>query len=91
LCQDFAEAQQTLPDETKQLTFEELLEMVQTFGQHAGDLKELLRAEQAKNKELNTENAGWLTVYQRLQSENAALRAELSRHQSPIRGQQGDS
>ena len=49
-------------NETKP-TMEELWDMVQVFSQHADNLKTLLVAERAKNKDLNIENSGWLETY----------------------------
>jgi hypothetical protein len=70
---------------------DELWEMVQSFSQHADRLKNLLESERAKNQELDIENSGWLAVYQRLQSENVALKAEISRLESQILGRQTES
>jgi len=78
-----------MSDETKPPSQEELLDMVNTFSQHADNLLKLLEVERHQNKELNTENAGWLDVYQRLQSENAALKVEKLRLESRIRELQG--
>ena len=71
--------------ESKTPTMDELEGMVSTYAQHANDLLRLLGAERARNKELNIENSGWLDVYRRLQSENAVLKAEISRLQSLVR------
>ena len=68
--------------ETEPLTMKELEMMVDTFYENARELQQLLAAEKHKNKELNIENSDWLKIYRRLQSENAALKAEISRLQS---------
>jgi hypothetical protein len=67
---------------------EELWEMVRMFSQHADDLKALLEVERHKSTELNTENAGWLDVYQKLQFQIVGLKAEISRLESRIQGYQ---
>ena len=82
---------EAMTDKPNLPSHEELWEMVQTFSQHAARLKGLLEAEREKNTALNSENSGWLAVYQRLQSEIAGLKAELSRLESRIREQQGES
>jgi len=74
--------------ENKPATVEELWEMAKTFSQHAKNLEALLAAEQEKNRELNTENAGWIVVYQKLESEIVALRAELARLESHAHNRQ---
>ena len=80
-----------MSDEIKLPPAEELLEMVETLTQHADSLIKLLEVERQKNAELNTENAGWLKIFQRLQSEIAGLKAEISRLESHIRAYQGES
>lgn len=70
---------------------EELWKMVQVFSQHADDLKTSLEAERRKYKELGTENAGWLGVYQKLQSQIVGLKDEISRLESRIQDYQRSS
>jgi hypothetical protein len=71
-------------DEIKPPTIEELEEQIELYEQYANKLKELLAIEQVKSRELDTENSGWLAVYRRIQSENAGLKAEISRLESRL-------
>jgi hypothetical protein len=70
---------------------EELWEMVNVFSRHADELKDLLSAEREKNNTLDTENSGWLAVYQGLQSRIVELEAEISRLRSWTEVRQGKS
>jgi peptidoglycan hydrolase CwlO-like protein len=64
--------------EDKDNQIAELWEMVSTFSQHVDNLKASLESERHRSKELNSENIGWLGVYQKLQSQIAGLKAEIS-------------
>jgi polyhydroxyalkanoate synthesis regulator phasin len=78
-------------DEFKLPPSEELWEMAKTFSEHAQALESKLSAERQKSSMLDTENSGWLDVYQRHLSEIDALKAEISRLSSRIRELQGGS
>lgn len=78
-------------DNLKPLSIEELWSMVETFSKHADILLKHLESERQRNAELDIENAGWLDVYRRLQSENAALKVEKSRLESRLLERRGES
>ena len=87
-----------MSDEAKAASLDELWNMVKILSQHVDDLKKRLEAEQVKNEELNTENSGWLDVYQRLLSQNLrfeseakSLRSVISDLESRLREYQGGS
>ena len=65
--------------------------MVQVFSQHADDLKTSFETERRKYNELDTENAGWLGVYQKLESQIVDLKDEISRLESRIQDYQRSS
>jgi len=79
-----------MPDD-KDARIEELSRMVDVFSRHVDYLKELLAAEQERNKALDVENSGWLVVYQTLLSQIGVLEAELSRFRSQTEDRQGKS
>jgi hypothetical protein len=66
----------------KDARIDELSRMVEVFSRHIDRLKEVLAAEQERNKALDAENSGWLIVYQTLLSQIGVLEAELSRFRS---------
>ena len=79
-----------MSDEIK-LSDAELREMVNTFSQHADHLKKLLEVELQRNKELNSENAGWLDTYQKLSIAIAGLKTEQARFESYIQQLQSEN
>jgi hypothetical protein len=87
-----------MSDEAKAASLDELWNMVKILSQHVDNLNKRLEAEQVKNEELNTENSGWLDVYQRLLSQNLrfeseakSLRSVISDLESRLREYQGGS
>jgi predicted nucleic acid-binding Zn-ribbon protein len=80
-----------MSDEIKPPSVEELLKMLTTFSEHISDLEQEIAVEREKNVMLNTENSGWLKIYQRLLSEIGALKSDISRLQSQIQGSQSES
>jgi hypothetical protein len=80
-----------LPDETKLPSEDELWEMVKAFSQQADDLQKQIEIERGKNADLNTENSGWLKIYQQHLSVISELKARITQLESLLRGPQGGS
>lgn len=64
---------------------EELWDIIRALDQRVTNLEERRALDQENIGALNTENSGWLKIYQRQQSEIDELKASISRLESRIR------
>ncbi len=68
--------------DNKDEQIKQLWEIIETLSQQIDGLKGLIETLRGEKKDLDNENAGWLKIYQRLQSENAVLKAGISQLRS---------
>lgn len=68
-----------MTDPTNSPSLEELWDMVEEFSRHATDLEKKLRASREAH---HLGGTGWIRLYQTLQTQNVALKAEIMRLRS---------